>query len=391
MSTSLEAVAVACAVCGGEPEPVVELPSLPLTALFTPQPPTVAPPAHDQALLYCPTCGHGQLARRLPAASLYDATYSFRTSASGTARRGTDWFVSVVDELAPGRRFHCAVDVGCNDFYLLRQLAGRAARRVGVDPLWAVETPAPGDPGIEVIGGTVESTDFDALGEAPDLIVCRHTLEHVAEPLAALEKLLSVAATDALLVFEVPGFDALVARLRFDQVFHQHYHYYSLASFTRLLAAAGGRYLAHRANYHDWGAMLVAFTKGAESRPPADPPGDLTELRQRYELFRRHLTVAAEALERLPAPRYGYGAAQMLPVIAWHLGTDLSCLTAVLDDDPAKDGWWYANLPLQIRRPPVDDWSAASVLVTAVDNAAPILTRLMAERPRHVLFPLPVI
>lgn len=399
MSTNPEAVVVGtatrCAVCaGGDLAVALDLPALPLTGIYCREPPAQPLPSPDQRLLLCAACGHGQLAWQVAPGLLYGESYSFRTSVSATARRGTSFFLSALEMVAAGRRFRCALDVGCNDLYLLEQLAGRADCRVGIDPLWAGREHSRGDGGITVIGATVEQVDLaTALPEPPDLIVCRHTLEHIAEPRAVLQQLLEAATDDALFLFEVPGFEALVRRLRFDQVFHQHLQYFSLASFRRLLAELGAALVGHWENYHDWGALLVAFRK--RGAPPAGAerlPFDLAAVRARYAIFRRQLATANDVLRALDGTLvYGYGAAQMLPVLAYHLGNDLTSLAAVLDDDPAKDGLRYANLAPVIRHTAaVADLTSATVLVTAVDNVQPIVSKLLARRPRHIVYPFHV-
>jgi hypothetical protein len=188
-----------------------------------------------------------------------------------------------------------------------------------------------------------------------------------------------------------------VRRLRFDQVFHQHLHYFTLASFQRLLEEIGVAYLAHWENYHDWGALLVAFTKRSDGQAKRNgkvsPMFDLTTIRERYALFRRQLSATNDVLRSLEGTTiYGYGAAQMLPVLAYHLGNDLSLLTAVLDDDPAKHGLYYWNLPLTIRHTDdIMDLETASVFITAVDNVKPILSKLLVRRPRHIIYPFHII
>lgn len=400
MSISPEAIVVRtatrCAVCaGGDLAVALDLPALPLTGIYCREAPAQPIPSPDQRLLLCAACGHGQLAWQVAPRVLYGESYSFRTSVSSTARQGTSFFLSALEEMASGQRFRCALDLGCNDLYLLEQLAGRAERRVGIDPLWAGREDQGDDPSIAVVGAAVEDVDLaTALPAPPDLVVCRHTVEHIAEPRAVLRQLLDAAADDALFLFEVPGFEALVRRLRFDQVFHQHLQYFSLASFRRLLAEVGAAYAGHWENYHDWGALLVAFRKrGGPPDGAEQPPFDLAAVRARYAIFRRQLATANDVLRALDGRLvYGYGAAQMLPVLAYHLGNDLAALAAVLDDDPAKDGLRWANLPVAIRHAGgVADLESASVLLTAVDNAKPILTKLLARRPRHIVYPLHVI
>ena len=80
---------------------------------------------------------------------------------------------------------------------------------------------------------------------SPDLIVCRHTIEHLANPRKILQILFDLANNDAIFLFEFPALEPLVARQRFDYIFHQHLQYFSLPSFLRLIDDCGGQYIRH--------------------------------------------------------------------------------------------------------------------------------------------------
>ena len=88
------------------------------------------------------------------------------------------------------------------------------------------------------------------------------------------------------------------------------------------------------------------------------------------------MSVAATFLESLRDEKiYGYGAANLLPVLAYHKDTDLGYLEAVLDDDPAKSGLFYGNMPVQIRpSSEITDLADATVLISTPDSVQPILT-----------------
>lgn len=394
-----------CSICSGALLAAIELPALPLTDTFclTPvqeafkQPELFRSAAAlsivDQRLLYCQACGHGQLQNLIAPEQLYGSHYCFRSSASATARKGTDFFMAVLDEVASDRRFRCALDLGCNDLYLLGRLASRAELRVGIDPVWGGREDERADKSILLFGKNVDAVDLNALPEKPDLIVCRHTLEHLVEPRQVVESLMNSAADDALFIFEVPGFDGLLERLRFDQVFHQHAQYFTLASFLRLLDGVGGRYLLHRYNYHDWGAMAVVFARGKTAAQPEARRWLPAEIQSRYRLFQAQMRLSKEALDlHTDGIVYGYGAAQMLPVLGYHLGTDFGELVAVLDDDPAKDGLGYWNLPVKVMHSShVGDLAQSTVLITAVDNVQGIMQKLLSQRPRHIIYPLSII
>lgn len=111
------------------------------------------------------------------------------------------------------------------------------------------------------------------------------------------------------------------------------------------------------------------------------------DIQKRYQLFREQTRNVGQLLASFAnEPCYGYGAAQMLPVVAYHLGNDLAQLVAVIDDDPAKNGFRYRNLPVSVALPEsVDDWSKTTVLITAPDNIQPIMTRCLTLRPRHLI------
>lgn len=386
-----------CSICDGLLVEAIALPKLPLTESYCRAPVADPLPGIDQKFLFCPACGHGQLETQISAKVLYGANYCFRTSASATARRGTQFFLSVLEEVAPKRQFQCVLDLGCNDLHLLSQLKDRAAVRIGIDPVWHGREDEREDAEIFVYGRDIESIALAELPARPDLVICRHTLEHLQDPCAVLESLMRAATPDALFVFEVPGFDGLMARLRFDQIFHQHLQYFSLASLLRLIERVGAGLLLHRENFHDWGATAVAFTRSAQGRSVTSDVGrpNLLDIGRRYALFRRQMEITgATLMEMRDTTVYGYGAAQMLPVLAYHLGNDLSQLEAVLDDDPEKDGIGYWNLPVKvISSSRASDLSGSAVLITAVDNVQPITIKLLSnpQRPRHIIFPLHMI
>ena len=85
---------------------------------------------------------------------------------------------------------------------------------------------------------------------------------------------------------------------------------------------------------------------------------------------------------------YGYGAAQMVPTIAYHLKTDLSFLKAILDDNVKRSGFYYPGLkPRTTVMPSLETFGDAGVLITAIDSARPILQKVSHLNPRHIFIP----
>lgn len=386
-----------CNVCGGSVEPVVDLPKFPLTGLYSREGPQAGLEGHDQCLLVCARCGHGQLRFVLDERVLYGSTYAFRTSSSQTASEGSRFFAAFLDRCFPGHRWKRVLEFGCNDTFLLHLLSTRADRLLGVDPILEGHEAEYGTGNIQVYGDCIEAVDYvGALGGIPDLVVSQHTLEHLRNARDVLSSLMEKADHRTVFVMEFPGFDWLLENYRFDQVFHQHLQYFSMQSISALLDQLGSEILFHEFNHHYWGASLIAFRKKRQSSadtPVAVLPYPRTmgakEVRRRYQLFKTSMSLTGEMLQAAkPDPLYGYGAALMLPVLGYHLETDFSDFARILDDDPGKDGLGYANLPVRIGLPRDVAYSESTFLLTAMDNRRPILRSLIDKKPKRIINPL---
>ena len=340
-------------------------------------------------------CGHAQLKNAISPTYLYHDTYTHRTSPSPIAKAGNDFFFSFLQRIIGSRKFDTVLEVGCNDHYLLHKLQDICSNRIGIDPILAgQESQSP--PGICSIGKFVEDVDWARECGRPDLILSVHTFEHVLEPRKIFEPLFECAADGALFVIEVPGFDSLMRVNRFDQVFHQHVNYYSLASFAYLIKELGGTYLTHTFNYNYWnGTMLVAFEKTASRTPTAFPKISASSIQQGFKRFHTSLgetRVQVDYLRDQGTILYGFGAAQMVPCLAYHLRSDLSEFACIYDDNENKAGMVYPGFKTEIR--PTKDLSPlreGAVMITALDSTRRILPRLIGENARYIIQPLPLL
>ena len=366
-----------------------DLPKLPLTEQYGTYD-AIQKLHWDQQLLICTQCGHVQLGIQLAPAFLYTpAEYSFRTSQSKTARMGTEIFYQFFRKLSQGHSYRSLVDIGGNDLFLAKM--ANIPQSCVVDPICSAQDGQLVE-GVKVFGRFIEEIDFQKEGFQPDLVFCRHVLEHVAHPRELLSQLFQQCSPDALYLFEIPCFENLVEAHRFDAIFHQHYHYFDLATFQRLIAEVGGEYVDHLYNRQGscGGALLIAFRQGSRQ------PQVRMDIRTRQELFKREIVSYQKQMELL-ADRlvgfhqqiYGYGASLMLATLGYHLGTDFSELICVLDDDPQKDQIGYRNIPVTVRfstKIPIEPHS--NFLITSLENSRAIFKRITELTPRRILVPL---
>jgi hypothetical protein len=376
----------------GEFHSLWKLPQLPLTERFGPYSAHHGL-AHDQELVISVPTGHVQLRRQLDPKILYtESEYKFRTGASDKAKRDNQFFVEFLKRHAAERKLESLVDVGGNDLFLARALQGWARHSAVIDPICSAIDGQVVD-GIRVFGRFIEQVDMSRDLPPADLVVCRHTLEHVSRPRDVIDQWFRQCHDDCLYAIEIPCFENLVEAQRFDAIFHQHFHYYDLASFRRLIWECGGEYLGHAFNHQGscGGALLVAFRKARtkQPKPEIDLKARIARIERRIGRYRDQMSIMSELVAELPKPVYGYGAGLMLATLGYHLKTDFSALTCILDDDPSKDGATYENVPVTVRHTAkVAPAPNASYLITSLENVRPIYRRIQELLPRRIVTPL---
>jgi len=392
MKNTIESVV--CNVCGSTAlETVFDAPSLPLTGIYlNDSNQGLGLPVFDQSFMYCADCGHGQLRYLVSPNFLYDNTYTHRTSTSQIATSGNDYFYQQLLLITKGRKYKSLLEIGCNDLYLLDRAYGLADKLVGIDPIW-IGKDHELNCKTKVLGRFVEDiTIDDDISESPDIILSAHTFEHVQNLYESLVSLVEIAANNCLFVIEVPCFDNMVKQHRFDQVFHQHIQYISISSMRALVKRLGCRFLGHTFNYSYWGGTLLFwFEKSNEDDGIGSNSYEkqtLKEIRLAFSDFKMTLNSSVSQLTAIGEKSYGFGAAQMLPVLAYHMESDLGFMEAILDDNLDRA---LCHLPgvSPIIRPPIHgEIKDASVLVTALDSSRAIINRLIDLNPRRIFFPI---
>lgn len=137
-------------------------------------------------------------------------------------------------ELLPERPV--VVEIGCGEGLMLRALADARpdGSYIGFDP----------NATVDAAGGSVEARQelFDPaihLAECrPDMIISRHVLEHLMNPLGFLQRLAFSAEWQGIqtrLFLEVPCIDRVFESGRIADFYYEHNSHFTTRSFTRML------------------------------------------------------------------------------------------------------------------------------------------------------------
>jgi SAM-dependent methyltransferase len=284
-----------------------------------------------------------------------------------------------------------ALEFGASNLVLARLLSSGFDEVVAVDPLLSGVEGQKSDQNILVSGVMLEQHlrhDF----ELNDLIVARHTLEHVSNPVEILVELAQRLKPRGKIVFEVPDLDAIVAKGRFDAVFHQHFHYYDLDSLNYFASVSGLRVIswARNAAGSNGGSLIVALEKGRADFLADSERVDskVSRILKALELFRKMYSVMEENAKQFRGPRYVYGAAIMLPTFDYHMKGSVKDIGLVVDDDEAKVGLNFKNLPVDVvHTSSIDSYEKSMVVIGSLENARSMAARIRELRPLVALGP----
>lgn len=192
----------------------------------------------DLTLGVCPSTGFVFNQSFDPALVAYTPAYE---NSLHFSPRFSAWAREIAGELTRDLPGDTVVEIGCGQGDFLRELASQArCHAIGFDTSLAVST------SIELDNGATlelrsEHLDFDDAACTPDLVLNRHVLEHVQDPIALLRefrKLLS-RKDRARLYVEVPNALWTLEELGVWDLIYEHCGYFAPCALRAALEAAG--------------------------------------------------------------------------------------------------------------------------------------------------------
>ena len=374
-----------CNVCNSKNlQETINFPNLPLTGLYLDKP-SLDGFNFNQSFLYCENCGHGQLKYIIDPEFLYDATYTHRTSASQISIKGNDFFYETLKSIISKKKYNQILEIGCNDMYLIDKLENKASNILGIDPVWDGKKFNHSN-NIVISGKYIEQLEESDFSDKPDLVISSHTFEHINNTFDSFQKIVDFASDDALFLIEVPSLENTILQKRFDQVFHQHLQYFSLSSASYLISRLNCEFLGYKYNYSYWGGtFLFWFTKkGSNKNEYGTHQFDSKLIRSLYSDFKNELIASKNQLMLLDKNIYGFGAAQMLPILAYHMDSNLEFMKAIIDDNSERIGTYlpYINSPI-ISVNDVDIENS-TIVITALDSSRNLMKRILELNPRRI-------
>jgi len=191
-------------------------------------------------LWVCSECFLVQLEEYVSGTEIFtDYAYfsSFSDSWLDHCRRYVDKMIDEL-ELTPKSQI---VEIASNDGYLLQFFLQRGIPALGVEPAANVAKVAEerGVPTLVKFFGRDTARELVALGHQPDLILGNNVLAQVPDLNDFVGGLKILLGPQGVITIEFPHLLKTIDGNQFDQVYHEHFSYFSLYSAERVFAAHG--------------------------------------------------------------------------------------------------------------------------------------------------------
>ena len=331
-----------CPVCGSAEKRLIEerhgTPIF-LNRLEITREKALAAPLGDLVIFACDACGFVWNQAFDAARIVYDTDYeNDQTHSSAFNMHLTAMADRVMAALPKGAPIDL-LEIGCGQGVFIQALAKRAGARlrsaVGFDPAFR-NLDLLKDTRIKVFGQYFDAGGLKCMDRPPNLVITRHTIEHVGDPVEFLRTIHKILSGVTAPVFvETPDVDWILRRGEIQDLFYEHCSLFTAASLMTALQRAGfgrvnvdhvfeGQYLWAEA---DMGGAVDARA-GTRGEPPAS--ANFADERQRFVATWKHRIREARGAVAV------WGAGAKGVTFCFLVDPDGSAIDAVVDINPSK-------------------------------------------------------
>ena len=238
----------------------------------------------DFVLAACQHCGFAFNAAFDPDMLVYDERYDNRVPSSVFK----DYYANLAGRLCEryGSENGLAVEIGCGKGEFLTALAREwvNGRFLGVDP--GYEAPPSGTAVSAKIHFLRDIFRPTTIQERPSLVICRHTLEHIPDPVSFLHQIRTALPDGVPIYLEVPDLRWILKHQAFWDFCYEHCNYFTTESLAIVAQQAGFQVVSSGVGFGEQYLWLEAVSHGAV--PESQGASSVVELLRRYSHDEAH-------------------------------------------------------------------------------------------------------
>ncbi|MCK7624191.1 class I SAM-dependent methyltransferase [Streptomyces sp. RS10V-4] len=315
----------------------------------------------------CESCTMVQLMEEVPRDKMFHEAYPYFSSGSAYMREHFESLAKqlLADELTAEDPF--IVELGCNDGVMLKAIADQGVRHLGVEPSASVAEVAAAK-GIRVRTAFFEESTAQQIraedGPA-DVLYAANTLCHIPYMDSILAGVRALLKPTGVFVFEDPYLGDIVERTSFDQIYDEHFYFFTARS-VQEMARRNGLELVHVERLTVHGGEVRYFLAPAGQRTPSEAVAALVAEERERKLsdletlqafganvvkIREDLTALLTKLRDEGKTVVGYGATAKSATVTNLCGIGPDLVPFVCDTTPAKQGRLSPGTHIPVKTP----------------------------------------
>jgi len=382
-----------CKICNNTSlELTLSLPNFPLNTIYLDKFTTEDKFEKNMNLYYCSNCGHFQSYSEVKIKDLYHDDYKYYPTSSNIQDRVN--FINNQLLKLKDIKFNRIIDVGCNDTSLLKKLKTTLSANyfIGIDPSMPPNIITNNSDNFILFKDYVENIEIPYYDSSlPDLIVSDQTFEHIPDLNKSLDHLNNQVSIGSYFAINVPSFEALIEKLNFNFIIHEHLHYFTINTLTYLFEKHKLTLEEYFVEYKVTSNYLFGLFNKKQIFKKSNLKSSIYTkqyFKMYFDLFKNMLKETNTLLSQISKNEkiYGFGASDITPQLAYFMETDFNYLFNILDDTSHKQNKYYPKLKPQIISPG-NDYSDTTCLITSPQASRYLINRLKELKFKRIINP----
>ena len=266
-----------CRFCGGPLENFVDLGMSPLCESFVPAEKLNAmEPFYPLTAFVCRDCFLVQLQEYVDPAEIFTEYAYFSAFSDAWLEHARRYVDAMADRLTLGPASH-VVELASNDGYLLQYFVQKGIPVLGIDPAANVAKAAEarGVPTLVAFFNEETARLLASEGKQADLIAGNNVLAQVPDLNSFVAGIKILMKPGGTCTIEFPHLLRTMEGNQFDQIYHEHFSYFSLLTAEKIFAAHGMRLFDVEELWTHGGSVRLFACHADDSRPTLPSVGEL--------------------------------------------------------------------------------------------------------------------